>query len=115
MRIGSAERAGHRPARRLLERPGGVGALAVSLFGGEITIDSLDVRASVAAGSANASANVSASSVTGLTVLGQLITPSANVGRSARRLGEPRAARLGRRDGAGAAPVGEGDGHRASA
>jgi murein DD-endopeptidase MepM/ murein hydrolase activator NlpD len=58
---------------------GAVGALAVALFGGEITVDSLDVRASVAAGSANASANVSASSLTGLTVLGQLITPSANV------------------------------------
>ena len=68
----------HRPTRRLLERAGRVGALAVSLFGGEITIDSLDVRASVAAGSANASANVAASTLTGLTVLGQLITPSAN-------------------------------------
>jgi murein DD-endopeptidase MepM/ murein hydrolase activator NlpD len=51
----------------------------VSLFGGEITVDSLDVRASVAAGAANASANVSESSLSGLTVLGQLITPSANV------------------------------------
>ena len=29
-----------------------VGALAVSLFGGEITVESLDLRASVAAGSA---------------------------------------------------------------
>ena len=55
-----------------------VSALSVSLFGGEIAIDSLDVRTSVAAGSANASGNVSASTLTGLTVLGQLITPSAN-------------------------------------
>lgn len=58
---------------------GGVQALAVSLFAGEITLDTLDVRASVAAGAANASANVSASVITGLTVLGQLVTPGANV------------------------------------
>ena len=37
------------------------GALAVSLFGGEITVTSLDLRASVAAGSVSASGNVSAS------------------------------------------------------
>jgi hypothetical protein len=71
---------------RVIAQPGvsssaqsGVGALAVALFAGEITVDSLDARASVAAGSANASANVSASALTGLTVLGQLITPSSNV------------------------------------
>ena len=57
----------------------GIGALAVSLFGGELTIDSIDVRTSVAAGPAAASGNVSAATMTGLTVLGQLITPSANV------------------------------------
>jgi len=79
VRIGSAD-------ARVVAQPGvsssaqsGVSALAVALFGGEITVDSLDVRASVAAGVANSSANVSASSLTGLTVLGQLITPSANV------------------------------------
>jgi murein DD-endopeptidase MepM/ murein hydrolase activator NlpD len=55
------------------------GALAVSLFGGEITVSSLDVRASVAAGTVSASGNVSASSITGLTVLGQLITPAPNL------------------------------------
>ena len=53
-----------------------VNALAVSLFNGEITVDSLDVRASAAAGPANSSADVSAASLTGLVVLGQLITPS---------------------------------------
>ncbi len=57
---------------------GGIRALAVSIFGGEITIDSLDVRGSVAAGTANATANVANSSLTGLTVLGQLVTPVAN-------------------------------------
>jgi len=79
VRIGSAD-------GRVTAQPGvsssaqaGVGALAVALFGGEVTVDSLDVRSSVAAGVANSSANVSASSLTGLTVLGQLITPSANV------------------------------------
>ena len=55
------------------------GALAVSLFSGEITVASLDLRASVAAGTVSASGNVSASSITGLTVLGQLITPSPNL------------------------------------
>ena len=55
-----------------------VGSLAVSLFGGEITVDSLDLRTSVAAGTANASGTISASAIVGLTVLGQLVTPSAN-------------------------------------
>ena len=55
------------------------GALAVSLFAGEITVTSLDVRASVAAGSVSASGNVSASTITGLTALGQLITPAPNL------------------------------------
>jgi murein DD-endopeptidase MepM/ murein hydrolase activator NlpD len=56
-----------------------LGGLAVSLFGGEVTVASLDVRASVAAGSVSASGNVSASSLTGLMVLGQLITPTPNL------------------------------------
>ena len=55
------------------------GALAVSVFGGEITVASLDLRASVAAGAVSASGNVSASTITGLTVLGQLITPAPNL------------------------------------
>ncbi len=55
-----------------------VEALAVTLFGGEITVESLSGRATAAAGSANASSDASASGLTGLTVLGQLITPSAN-------------------------------------
>ena len=83
-----------RPTRRSLPRPGrpssaqaNAGALAVSLFAGEITLDSLDLRASVAAGSVSASGNVVASSLTGLTVLGQLITPVREPRRPARRLG----------------------------
>ena len=54
-------------------------ALAVSLFGGEITAESIDLKASAAAGTANASSDVAGSTITGLTVLGQLITPSANL------------------------------------
>lgn len=54
-------------------------ALALSVFGGEISVASLDLRASVAAGSVSASGNVSASTITGLTVLGQLITPAPNL------------------------------------
>lgn len=57
---------------------GGVGALAVAIFGGEVTVDSLDVRASVAAGPASASGSVSESLLVGVTALGQPITPSAN-------------------------------------
>ena len=57
---------------------GGVTALAVSLFGGEITVDSIDTRSSVAAGSANASTNVAETTLTGVTALGQSITPSPN-------------------------------------
>jgi murein DD-endopeptidase MepM/ murein hydrolase activator NlpD len=72
--------------QRVVAQPGasasaqaGNSALAVSLFGGEITMDSFNVRASVAAGSVGASGSVSASAITGLTVLGQLITPSPNL------------------------------------
>lgn len=79
VRIGSA-------GARAVARPGvssiaqsGVGALAVTLFGGEISAESLDVRATAAAGSVNASGDVSSSSVTGLSVLGQLITPAPNM------------------------------------
>ncbi|RDI74054.1 Peptidase family M23 [Gaiella occulta] len=58
---------------------GGVTALAVSLFGGEITAASLDVKATAAAGAANASSGVSESRIAGLTVLGQPIAATANV------------------------------------
>lgn len=57
----------------------GIDALAVTLFGGEITAESITLKATAAAGTASASGDVSGSSITGLTVLGQLVTPSANV------------------------------------
>ncbi len=56
-----------------------VGALAVSLFGGEITAGSVEVRATAAAGAASASSDVAASKISELTVLGQPITPSSNI------------------------------------
>ncbi len=57
---------------------GGVAALAISLFGGEITVDSADTRSSVAAGSANASTDVAESTLAGVTALGQPITATPN-------------------------------------
>lgn len=47
--------------------------LAVALFGGEITADSIHVRAGAAAGVAGASADTSASTVGNLTVLGSAV------------------------------------------
>jgi len=54
-------------------------ALAVSVFAGEITLDAVDVRAGAAAGSAGATGDVGTSTITGLVVLGQSVTPSGNV------------------------------------
>jgi murein DD-endopeptidase MepM/ murein hydrolase activator NlpD len=53
-------------------------AHGVSLFGGEVAVDSVDVRATAAAGAVNATGDVSASTVTGLVLLGQPVTPSPN-------------------------------------
>jgi murein DD-endopeptidase MepM/ murein hydrolase activator NlpD len=55
---------------------GVVDALAVSVFAGEITADSVNVRASAAAGPAGATGDVSSSAITGLIVLGAPVTPS---------------------------------------
>jgi murein DD-endopeptidase MepM/ murein hydrolase activator NlpD len=53
-----------------------VSALAVSLLGGEVTADSVSVRASAAAGVAGASASGAGSTIGGLVVLGQPVTPA---------------------------------------
>ena len=53
-------------------------AVAVSLFGGEITVDTVSARATSAAGAVAASADTSASHVDGLVVLGQPVTPTLN-------------------------------------
>ncbi len=79
LRIGSAD-------AQVVAQPGvsssaqaGAGVRTISLFGGEVTADSMDLRASAAAGAVSASGIVSASTVTGLTVLGQLITAAPNL------------------------------------
>jgi murein DD-endopeptidase MepM/ murein hydrolase activator NlpD len=55
-----------------------VNVVSVSLLGGEISVDAIDLRASVAAGPASSSVDMPSSSITGLVVLGQLITPTPN-------------------------------------
>jgi murein DD-endopeptidase MepM/ murein hydrolase activator NlpD len=52
--------------------------VSVELFAGEIAADSVSVRASAAAGSANATADVGSSTVTGLRVLGQPVAAAPN-------------------------------------
>jgi murein DD-endopeptidase MepM/ murein hydrolase activator NlpD len=51
---------------------------SVSLFGGEITVDSVDLRASSHASATAAGGALSASSLTNLVVFGQAVTPGAN-------------------------------------
>jgi len=58
---------------------GVVNALAVSVLAGEITADAVNVRAGSAAGTAGATGDVGTSTITGLVVLGQPVTPSGNV------------------------------------
>ncbi|MEP6892553.1 MAG: M23 family metallopeptidase [Gaiellaceae bacterium] len=53
-------------------------AVAVTLFGGEITADTISTRATSAAGAVAVSADTSASRVDGLVVLGQPVTPAPN-------------------------------------
>ena len=79
VKIGSADAQVVAQAGTSSSAQANAGALAVSLFGGELTVASLDLRASVAAGSVSASGNISASTLTGLTALGQLITPAPNL------------------------------------
>jgi murein DD-endopeptidase MepM/ murein hydrolase activator NlpD len=52
-------------------------AVSIELFGGEIAADSVSVRVSAAAGSANATSDVSSSAVNGLRVLGQPVVAAA--------------------------------------
>lgn len=79
VRVGSASASGAAQAGVSSSAQGVVDALAVSLFNGEITVESLGARATAAAGPASASADASTSTLSGLTVLGQPITPSTNV------------------------------------
>ena len=56
-----------------------VRALAVTVLGGEISAQSITVRAGTAAGPAGATGDVGRSAITGLVVLGQPVTPSGNI------------------------------------
>ncbi len=56
-----------------------VDALAVTLFGGEVTTESIHARAGAAAGIAGASADTSSSTVTNLTVLGSPVAATAGL------------------------------------
>jgi len=58
---------------------GVIDVLAVSVFAGEITVDSVNIRAGAAAGAAGATGDVGTSTISGLVVLGQPVTPSGNV------------------------------------
>ena len=58
---------------------GSVRALGVSIFAGEVSASSVTARAGAAAGSAGATGDVGTSTITGLLVLGQEVTASANV------------------------------------
>ncbi len=78
-RVGSGSSAAVVQTGTSASAQGTANALGVSLFGGEVTVDSVDVRATAAAGTVNATGDVSASTVNGLSVLGQPLTPSPNV------------------------------------
>jgi murein DD-endopeptidase MepM/ murein hydrolase activator NlpD len=54
-----------------------VGTLGVSLFGGEVTVDSVEVRAGAAAGPGGSTTDASSASITGLVVLGQALPATA--------------------------------------
>ena len=58
---------------------GTIRALAVSVFGGEVVAESVAVHAGAAAGPAGATGDVGTSTITGLVVLGQPLSPSGNV------------------------------------
>lgn len=79
VRIGSANASGAAQAGVSSSAQAIVESLAISLFNGEVAVESLVVRVTAAAGPASASSDASSSTLTGLTVLGQPITPSADV------------------------------------
>ncbi len=58
---------------------GAVRALAVSLLGGEIVAESLDLRAGAAAGPAGGTGDIGTSTISGLAVLGQPVTATAGL------------------------------------
>lgn len=79
LRIGASTASVTSQAGTSSSAEGTVRALAVSLLGGEISAESVSVRAAAAAGAAGATGDPAASQVTGLVVLGQPVAATANL------------------------------------
>lgn len=79
LRVGAATASTTAQSGTSSSAEGTVRALAVSLLGGEIVAESVEIRAGAAAGQAGATGDAGASRVTGLVVLGQPVTANANV------------------------------------
>jgi murein DD-endopeptidase MepM/ murein hydrolase activator NlpD len=79
LRVGASTATANAQSGTSSAAEGTINALGVSAFAGEITADAIDVRAGAAAGSAGATGDVGTSTITGLVVLGQPVTPSGNV------------------------------------
>jgi murein DD-endopeptidase MepM/ murein hydrolase activator NlpD len=79
MRIGASTASVTAQAGTSSSAEGVVRALAVSLLGGEISAESVSIRAGAAAGAAGATGDTGPSQVTGLVVLGQPVAASANL------------------------------------
>ena len=79
LRIGASTASATSQAGTSSSAEGTVRALAVSLLGGEISAESVSVRAAAAAGTAGATGDPAASQITGLVVLGQPVAATANL------------------------------------
>jgi murein DD-endopeptidase MepM/ murein hydrolase activator NlpD len=79
LRIGASTASATSQAGTSSSAEGSVRALAVSLLGGEISAESVSVRAAAAAGTAGATGDPAASQITGLVVLGQPVAATANL------------------------------------
>ena len=79
LRIGASTASATAQAGTSSSAEGTVRVLAVSVLGGEISAESVSVRAGAAAGAAGASGDAGTSQVTGLVVLGQPVAASANL------------------------------------
>jgi murein DD-endopeptidase MepM/ murein hydrolase activator NlpD len=79
LRIGASTASATSQAGTSSSAEGTVRALAVSLLGGEISAESVSLRAGAAAGAAGATGDPAASQITGLVVLGQPVAATANL------------------------------------
>jgi murein DD-endopeptidase MepM/ murein hydrolase activator NlpD len=79
LRIGASTASVSAQAGTSSSAEGVVRALAVSLLGGEISAESVSIRAGAAAGAAGATGDVGSSQITGLVVLGQPVAATPNL------------------------------------